>query len=151
MGHNLRMTDIQGVLGVAQVEKLEELTERRIANANYLTHHLQGVLQTPITLPGYRHVFHQYTIRIAGDRNTWIQQLGARGVGTAIHYPVPIHQQPFYREHTDLWRVGTQGSSGRHLPVAEKAAREVLALPVHPSLSEDDLATITREALQLCK
>ena len=151
MGHNLRMTDIQGVLGVVQVEKLEELTERRIANANYLTHDLQGVLQTPITLPGYRHVFHQYTIRVTGDRNTWIQQLRTRGVGTAVHYPIPIHQQPFYQEHTDLWRVGTQGSSGRHLPVAETAAREVLALPVHPSLSEDDLATIAREVLQLCK
>ncbi len=147
MGHNLRMTDMQGALGVVQVEKLEVLTERRISNANYLTYHLQGALQTPITLPGYRHVFHQYTIRVAGDRNTWIQQLRARGVGTAIHYPIPIHQQPFYQEHTNLWR----GGNGEQLPVAETAAREVLALPVHPALSEDDLATITREVLQLCK
>ncbi len=143
------MTDIQGALGVLQVKKLEELTKQRIANANYLTRHLQGSLQTPITLPGCRHVFHQYTVRIPKNRNVWIQQLSSRGIGTAIHYPTPIHQQPFYQEHPNLWRFGSSLSNG-HLPMAEAAAREVLALPVHPALSENDLATITREVLQLC-
>jgi len=147
MGHNLRMTDMQGALGVVQVAKLETLTEKRIANAHYLTRRLQGVVQTPITLPGYRHVFHQYTIRVPKNRAAWIQQLQMRGVGTAIHYPIPIHKQPFYQEHPTLWRIGSQTAN---LSVAEAAAHEVLALPVHPALSEDDLATIAREVLQLC-
>ncbi len=148
MGHNLRMTDMQGALGVVQVKKLEALTKRRIANADYLTRHLSGTLQTPITLPGYRHVFHQYVVRIIGNRNAFIQQLSAQGVNTAIHYPTPIHQQPFYRERTDLWRVGSESEP---LSVAEQASREVLALPVHPALTEENLAIIVKEVLQVCR
>ena len=147
MGHNLRMTDMQGALGVVQVKKLEVLTERRITNADYLTRHLQDALQTPTTLPGYRHVFHQYVVRVTENRNTLIQQLSVRGVSTAIHYPTPIHQQLFYQEHTDLWSTGSLSES---LSVAEQAAREVLALPIHPALSEENLAMIVKEVLQIC-
>ncbi len=148
MGHNLRMTDMQGALGVVQTEKLEALTEKRIANAHYLTRRLYGAVQTPIALLGYRHVFHQYTIRVPENRESWIQHLNGRGVGTAVHYPIPIHLQPFYQEHPALWRIGS--STETHLPVAEAAAREVLALPVHPGVSEEDLAIIVKEVLQLC-
>jgi len=132
IGFNFRMTDLQGAIGCVQMNHLEEWTERRIANGNYLSTHLKGV-RTPTVLPDSRHVYHQYTIRVPAERRPEIaQRLQALGVGTAIHYPRPIHQQPIYRK---------MGYTDR-LPIAEQAAREVLSLPVHPALSSPDLARI---------
>ena len=153
LGYNQRMTEIQAAIGLAQVEKLERFTEHRIANAMFLTEHLSEVVQTPVTRPGHRHVYHQYTIRVRGDRDAWARILQERGIGTGIHYPMAIHQQPFYREHADTFRClgsGKQNEDGLELPVAEAAAKQVLSLPVHPALSEDDLATVVREVRALC-
>jgi len=140
MGYNLRMTDIQAAIGLAQMAKLPQYTEQRIANAAWLTRQLEGWVQTPIARPGHRHVYHQYSIRVPGNRDTWVQALRARGIGTAVHYPCPIHQQPFYRER------GFNVS----LPVSEAAAKAVLSLPIHPALSQEDLETIAREVIALC-
>jgi perosamine synthetase len=158
LGYNLRMTEIQGALGLAQVEKLEQFTRQRIQNAAYLSEQLGGSVQIPVTRPGFRHVYHQYTIRVPGDRDVWVEHLCNRGIGTAVHYPLPIHRQPFYREHTDAFRLvnapgrvtGKQSADAECLPVTEEAARRVLSLPVHPGLSADDLSTIVREVLALC-
>ncbi|MFL5662248.1 MAG: DegT/DnrJ/EryC1/StrS family aminotransferase [Ktedonobacteraceae bacterium] len=158
VGYNLRMTEIQAAIGLVQVEKLEQLTEQRIANAAFLTKHLDGLVQTPITRPGYRHVYHQYTIRVPEKRDEWVTQLRSRGIGTGIHYPEPIHQQPFYQKKIDEFRFVSSeklahtkntATDGR-LPVTELAAKQVLSLPIHPALSEEDLSTITREVLALC-
>ncbi len=160
LGYNLRMTDMQGALGLVQVEKLEQFTQQRIANATFLTKRLSGSLQTPIVRPGYRHVYHQYTIRVPeyADRDEWANQLRARGIGTGIHYPSVIHRQPFYQESLSRIRiVSSTVAADRNdtaeegqLPVAETAAKQVLSLPVHPALSEEDLSTIAREVLNLC-
>ena len=64
LGYNLRMTEMQSALGLIQTEKLEMFTERRIANAAFLTKRLGGSVQTPVVRSGCRHVFHQYTIRV---------------------------------------------------------------------------------------
>lgn len=141
LGYNLRMTDIQAAIGVAQLKKLERFTERRIANAAYLTERLAGHVQTPTVRPGHRHVYHQYTIQVDGDRDAFIQALRERGVGSAVHYPIPIHKQPYYQE---------QGFD-TSLPTSEAAARRVISLPVHPALSDDDLATVAREVIALCR
>jgi len=158
LGYNMRMTEIQGALGLVQLEKLERFTEQRIANAAFLSEHLSGVVQTPMTRPGYRHVYHQYTIRIPTDRDEWMMRLRSRGIGTAVHYPLPIHQQPFYREQIDKFKlsgapemIGAKRTAGDvRLPVTEIAAEQVLSLPVHPALTTEDLTTIAREVLALC-
>jgi dTDP-4-amino-4,6-dideoxygalactose transaminase len=141
LGYNLRLTEMQAALGLAQLEKLQRLTEQRISNAAQLTERLSGYVQTPIARPGCRHVYHQYTIRVPGQRDQWIQALHERGVGTAVHYPCPIHWQPSYRDR------GPDVS----LPMAEVAAQEVLSLPVHPALSRADLAKVATEVLALCR
>jgi dTDP-4-amino-4,6-dideoxygalactose transaminase len=159
LGYNLRMTELQAALGIAQIEKLEYFTQRRIANATYLTNNLQGIVQTPVERPGYRHVYHQYTIKIPSKRNEFATELRARGVDTTIHYPIPIHQQPFYRRKPGLFRVLSPGqrtpvkgnNPTAHLPVTESAAQQVLSLPVHPALSQEDLSTIAREVVALCE
>jgi perosamine synthetase len=141
LGYNLRMTDMQGAMGVVQLGKLAGFTEKRIANAAFLNERLAGVVKTPAVLPGHKHVYHQYTIRVPGDRDAFARALNERGVGTGVHYPRPIHQQPVYQE------MGFTLS----LPVAEQAAREALCLPIHPALSDDDLATIAREVSALAE
>jgi dTDP-4-amino-4,6-dideoxygalactose transaminase len=158
IGYNMRMTEIQAAIGLVQLRKLKQFNELRISNARFLTERFSGLLQTPVVRPGHRHVYHQYTIRVPDDRDQWAAQLHARGIGTGIHYPIPIYQQPFYRDSTSRFRISppdgvanTQSEpSDLHLPETEKAAKQVLSLPVHPALSEDDLSTIVREVLALC-
>jgi dTDP-4-amino-4,6-dideoxygalactose transaminase len=152
MGYNLRMTEIQAAIGLVQLGKLEQLTEQRIANADFLTRHLKGSVQTPISRPGHRHVYHQYTIRAPGNRDELAAKLHARGVGTGVHYPTPIYRQPFYRDSASRFRVSCpeRTMSDPHLPITELAAEQVLSLPVHPALSIEDLSTIVREVLALC-
>lgn len=159
LGYNLRMTDIQGALGLVQLKHLERYTEQRIANAAFLTERLRGAVQTPIAYVGYRHVYHQYTIQVPGDRDQWIKCLYERGISTAVYYPQPIHLQPYYQNHADKFRcVGsaekqaTSATDGDgQLPVTERAAQHVLSLPVHPLLSKADLISITQEVLNLCR
>lgn len=155
MGYNLRMTELQAAIGLAQLTKLERFTEQRIANAMVLTEGLKGAVKTPVSRPGYRHVYHQYTIQVPGERDAWVETLYERGIGTGVHYPTPIYAQPFYRASPSRFRLAHPSSapdlSATYLPVTETAAKQVLSLPVHPALREKDLSTIVQEVLALCK
>jgi perosamine synthetase len=139
LGYHFRTTDIQAAIGIEQLKKLGSLTERRVANAQYLSAQLRGV-QPPIVAPGRRHVFHQYTVRVRQERERMIRYLREHGIGTAIHYPLPIHHQPLYQSmgYADV------------LPHAEAASREVLSLPVHPALSHSDLDRVTAAVGNFC-
>ena len=138
LGFNLRMTDLCAAIGLVQLGRLQEWNEARIRNAEYLSHHIHQ-FKTPVVSEGNCHVFHQYTVRVPADRETVVQKLLERGVQTSIHYPVPVHQQPYYQE------IGYQGC----FPGAEAAAREVLCLPVHPGLTATDLEKIVAEVNSL--
>jgi perosamine synthetase len=137
-GYNFRMTELQAALGLVQLEKLPERTQKRIENAAYLTEHLTNVI-TPRVRPGHVHVYHQYTIRVKGDRDDALSKLGTAGVGARVYYPLPVHQQPIYRQ------LGFRDS----LPVAERMSREVLSIPVHPALTQEELNTIVNEVSKL--
>jgi perosamine synthetase len=141
LGFNFRMTDIQAAIGLAQLKKLSQWTEQRIKNASYLTEHLNHspFIAIPIVRKGCIHVFHQYTIRIRGDRDRAVKLLKARGIGVGIYYPLPVHQQPLYQN------LGYNDS----LPEAERASREVLSLPVHPALSSEHLEMIVKAVASL--
>ena len=129
IGFNARMTDIHAAIGRVQLTKLAGWTAQRQANATFLSENLSGVV-TPPTAPGAVHVFHQYTVRIDGaERDRFAEELHARGVGSGVYYPTPIHRLPSFALDLDL-------------PQTERAAREVLSLPVYPGLTPDDLATI---------
>ena len=159
LGYNLRLTELQAALGLAQMEKLEYFTQRRIANATFLTERLTGAVQIPVVRSGCRHVYHQYTIRVPSGRNEWVEKLRTQGVETVVQFPIPIHQQPFYRRMSSLFRVLSPGrrssvkgsNPSARLPATENAAEQVLSLPVHPALSEEDLSTIVREVVALCE
>lgn len=133
LGFNFRMTDVHAAIGLAQLQKLSRFNAARQANAAFLTQHLEGVI-APTAPDGYEHVYHQYTIRVPDGRRDALQQfLQTQGISTAVYYPVPIHQQTFY-----VNELGYNLS----LPETEKAAAEVLSLPVHPALTPGDLDQI---------
>ena len=101
LGYNFRMTNIHAAIGLAQLPKLETFNQRRMANAAYLSEHLpKDKVKVPVVRPGTRHVFHQYTVRVLPplDRDKVREQLAARGVGTEVYYPVPVHRQQLYQE-----------------------------------------------------
>jgi perosamine synthetase len=140
MGFNFRMTDVHAAIGLAQLSKLESFNQTRIANARYLSQHLRGVT-VPVVPAGRRHVFHQYTVRVSGGRrDAVLEGLTARGIGSGVYYPVPVHQQTVYRD------LGYDLA----LPEAERAAQQVLSLPVHPALSQADLDSIVAAVNELC-
>jgi len=141
LGYNFRMTDLHAAIGLAQMERLDEFTARRRANAAYLNAHITSVI-TPTVRPGYGHVWHQYTIRVdrGRDRDAAVKRLNDAGVGTGIFYPLPANKQAHLIE---------MGLGGISLPVAERLAREVISLPVHPQLSQADLETIVAEVNKL--
>lgn len=126
VGLNNRMTDIHAAIGRVQLRALTDRTRRRQAIAQFYDGNLRGVV-TPKVRPDVSHVYHQYTIRVPGhDRDTFASALADRGVGTGVYYPTPCHRLPPYM------------NSVADLPQTELAAREVLSLPVYPSLSEEE-------------
>jgi dTDP-4-amino-4,6-dideoxygalactose transaminase len=129
VGLNNRMTDIHAAIGRVQLRRLPGWTEDRRRNAAYLDQHLENVVVPPVR-EGSTHVYHQYTIRVEDDRDGMVKALREEhGVGCGVYYPIPNHRLPSFGRDLDL-------------PETERAAREVLSLPVHPSLSSDDLERI---------
>ncbi|MGV9769733.1 DegT/DnrJ/EryC1/StrS family aminotransferase [Microbacterium sp. NPDC003461] len=132
VGFNARMTDIHAAIGRVQLTKVDAWTEQRRRNAAFLDANLRGVVVPPVA-DGARHVYHQYTIRVAEDRDGFVRALKEEHqVGSGVYYPIPNHRLPSL----------TSYAPGLELPETERAAREVISLPVHPSLSQDDLERI---------
>lgn len=132
IGYNFRMTDISAAIGLAQLNKIDEFNDKRIENAAYLNEGLKDVdgVVTPYCADKAKHVYHQYTIRVEkGNRDDWVDIINECGVGTGIHYPIPLYNQPIYKS------LGIEGDC----PKAEHAADNVISLPVHPSLTKEDL------------
>jgi len=135
LGFNFRMTDISAAIGLIQIKKLDDFNKKRINNAQYLSKRLKNIpgIETPFIREGCTHIFHQYTIRVTEDctmkRDNLAELLKESGIGTGIYYPLPIHKQPYYK------KLGYDDT----LPETEIAADQVISLPVHPGLRQNDL------------
>ncbi|OPZ81930.1 MAG: dTDP-3-amino-3,6-dideoxy-alpha-D-galactopyranose transaminase [bacterium ADurb.Bin429] len=134
LGFNYRMTSIAGALGLCQLARLPEWNRQRRANAETLNAGLKDLswLAVPLERAGCEHVYHQYVLKVR-DRARLQAHLQAAGVGSDVHYPRLITDQPLYQ---------SLGYTSDTFPVARQLADEVLSLPVHPALSADDLQTI---------
>ena len=129
IGFNYRMTDINAAIGRVQLTRLDKFTERRIKNAAFLNENIENVI-VPYTPKKYKHVFHQYTVRVIDlDRDAFCTALQKLGIGSGVYYPTPIHMLPSFNRKADV-------------PETIKAAKEVVSLPVHPNLSKSDLDKI---------
>jgi dTDP-4-amino-4,6-dideoxygalactose transaminase len=132
VGFNARMTDIHAAIGRVQLAKVDAWTTQRQGNAAFLDANLRGVVVPPVA-EGAVHVYHQYTVRVPEDRDGFVAALKAEhNVGAGVYYPIPNHRLPSLAPY----------APGLDLPETERAAREVVSLPVHPSLSQGDLERI---------
>ena len=137
VGFNLRMTDIHAVIGRAQLKHLLKWSKKRQDNAMTLSSQLQNVI-TPVIPKGFSHVFHQYTIRVPKNRDSFAERLSKAGVGNSIYYPTQVHKLPSF-------------NSSISLPQTQLATESVLSLPVHPSLTSRDLKRVINTVNSLVK
>jgi len=136
-GINTRLDPIQAAVLSVKLPRLRADNERRQAIAARYDERLSGL---PIGLPRRRadtsHVFHQYVIR-GKDRDRLREHLRAGSIGTGIHYPMPVHLHPAYRSRVALGPTGLRNS--------EKAAGEILSLPIYPQLADDAVDRVIAE------
>ncbi len=131
-GFNYRMDELQGTILRVKLRYLEGWTEARRRNAKIYSSLLEGSLVVlPVERSNCRHVYHAYTVRVT-DRNSVQTELQKQEIQTGVHYPVPVHLQPAYSV------LGTIGD----FPEAERAASEVLSLPIYPELTTDQIAKV---------
>jgi dTDP-4-amino-4,6-dideoxygalactose transaminase len=148
IGMNSRLDALQAAVLRVKLRKLEQWTTARQQNARryvelFRQHLLQEFLSAPKTLPDRRHVFNQFTIRIRhGERDAAMNSLRVHKVGCAIYYPKPLHLQKCF---------AALGYGPGDFPVAETAAREVLALPIYPELPAADLERVVEELARACQ
>jgi dTDP-4-amino-4,6-dideoxygalactose transaminase len=140
-GFNYRMEGLQGAILRVKLRHLPEWTRARRQHAEaYHARLRDSGLVLPIEASYARHVYHVYAVRVA-DRTTLQRTLQANGIATGIHYPIPVHLQPAYAE---------LGYGPGDFPESERAAREVLSLPMFPELTDTQIdlvaAAISQEA-----
>jgi dTDP-4-amino-4,6-dideoxygalactose transaminase len=145
LGYNYRMSEIQAAIGVVQLEKLPTFVSKRRANARRLTNILAKTarLQLPAETKNHQHSWYLYTVRIKdgdeAERNKILEELKKKGIGAEAYYVNPVHTMPYYRE-----------SFGSHrLPETEKAAKQVISLPIHPGVTEEQVDYIGKTLLSL--
>lgn len=145
LGTNYRMTEIQAAIGVVQLKRLPDFFAKRFRNAQRLTKNLRNTetITLPPKLENREPSWYLYTIRIddvtEDKRNSIIKQMHDKGIGAEAYYPTPIHQMPYYKQ--------TFGDF--NLPETEKAANQVISLPIHPGVTEEQIDFIAQTFLGL--
>jgi len=132
VGVNSRLDEIQAGILLIKFKRIDEYNDMRRKNAALYRKHLQGIIRCPSENEGYRHVYHQYTIRCS-MRSKLQDILREEGISSVIYYPIPMHLQE---------AVSFLGHKEGDFPRAEKAAQEVLSLPMYPELKEKDIERI---------
>ncbi len=134
-GYNSRLDEIQAAVLRVKLRHLDSFNDLRRANADRYREAFDKIegIEPAFEENGYRHTYHQYTVRIADGRRDEVQKhLQEKGVGCAVYYMVPLHRQPVYGE---LY-------SGLNLVESDRAAREVLSLPIFPELTETEQSEV---------
>jgi dTDP-4-amino-4,6-dideoxygalactose transaminase len=134
MGFNSRLDTLQAVVLSAKLKRLGAWNEARRAAARRYDELLADLpaVTLPRTLAGNEHVFHLYVVRVP-HRDKVQERLAADGIGAQIHYPIPIHLQGAFRH---------LGLGPGSFPVAERAAGEILSLPIYPEITAEQQARV---------
>jgi dTDP-4-amino-4,6-dideoxygalactose transaminase len=133
IGYNSRLDTIQAAALRVKLRRIDDANAQRLRVAQRYDSVFGSVdgITTPATAPDRTHVFHQYTLRIAGGRrDTVAAALAEREISSMIYYPVPVHHLPVY------------AGLGASCPVAEQAANEVISLPISPAMADDTVDTV---------
>lgn len=148
LGLNYRMTDVEAAIGIEQLKKLDGFIEKRRQNAEYLNKYLDGVegITTPHVKENVKHTFHQYSVLLDEEslgisRDELANKLRENGIGSAVHYPLPLHLQPVFKK--------SQENRESCLTISEDYSNRILSLPVHPKLEKNDLENIIKNIEKL--
>jgi dTDP-4-amino-4,6-dideoxygalactose transaminase len=142
-GWNNRLDELQAAILRVKLRHLSNWQRARQANAAEYTRLLNQIpgVMPPVTPEGFEHVFHQYTIRV--ERRDALQQfLRERKIGSTVYYPYPLHLQPLY---------ASLGHKPGNFPHAERAAQEVLSLPMYPELRAEQIARVVEAIADFLK
>ena len=140
VGVNSRLDTIQAAVLIEKLKVYAEEIEKRQVVARRYTAALKGIAVTPHVMADCVSTWAQYTIRVAADRRDAFQAaLKAKGVPTTVYYPKPLHQQTAYKHYP---------VAGNGLPISERVAQEVVALPMHPYLDEETQDYIIAQVLE---
>jgi perosamine synthetase len=138
LGYNYRMSDLHAAVAVGELASLNGNIHKRQANASFYDNNLSRIAQitSPSSKSDYSHVYHQYTIRVhkPKDRGSLIEALESAGVGYGIYYPIVLYRYRHLRPF----------APAKPAKQAELAARQVLSLPIWPTLSINQLATVVK-------
>ena len=140
------MPEVEAAIGCVQLGKLPLFLKARRKNAEGLLSRLMGLdwLQLPAVPKGYEHSWYLFTVKLKDDdakrRDRVVGELRKLGIGATVYYPTPIHMMPFYRRF-----------SKQRLPNTEKAARQVLSLPVHPGVTMEQIDHIASSVKKMKK
>jgi dTDP-4-amino-4,6-dideoxygalactose transaminase len=142
IGFNSRLDTLQAVVLRAKLRRLRAWNDERRAAARRYDELLDDLVHVrrPVTLPGNEHVWHLYVVRVP-DRDELLQQLHADGIGAGVHYPTPVHLTP---------AMAGLGYGPGSFPVSERAANEILSLPLFPGITpaqQERVANVVRTAL----
>jgi dTDP-4-amino-4,6-dideoxygalactose transaminase len=126
----------------AKLRRLHEWNAQRRAAAGVYDALLGGTpgLRLPVTLPGNEHVWHLYVVRV-GNRDEVLRRARAEGIGASVHYPTPVHLTPAMAQY---------GGGAGSMPVSERAAGEILSLPIYPGITveqQERVAEVVRDAV----
>jgi len=138
VGVNSRLDELQAAVLRVKLPCLDQWSDERARKAVRYSELLAAAdLSFPLTAPKVRadgrHIFHQYVVRAPGNRDALIEHLKARGVGTKIYYPIPLHRQECF---------SYLGYKEGDFPESESAARETLALPIYPEMTDEQQAYV---------
>ena len=141
-GFKYNMTDMQAAIGLVQLQRLPSFQKRRreVVGRYEQAFRNMGALELPVELPWAESSWHLYVVRLKKealriDRNTFIDELKARNIGTSVHY-LPVHMHPFYRDR--------YGYRPEDCPVAADAFDRMLSLPLHPGLLDQDVDDVVQ-------
>jgi dTDP-4-amino-4,6-dideoxygalactose transaminase len=134
VGYNSRLDELQAGILLVKFKYIDEYNKQRRRNAYLYNTLLRNTVQCPVEKEGAYHVYHQYTIT-SRKRDRVQQTLKEKGISSVVYYPVPLHLQEAMK---------FLGYRKGDFPVAEKAAREVLSLPMFPELEESTIEKIAR-------
>jgi dTDP-4-amino-4,6-dideoxygalactose transaminase len=139
VGMNSRLDELQAAVLLVKMKRIDAYNEARRRNARLYTGMLSGKVRCPVEKEGCVHVYHQYTIT-SPVRDRIQERLMEAGIASTVYYPVPLHLQP---------ALGYMGHGQGDFPVAERAANEVLSLPMYPELEQETIGHIAEIVLSV--
>jgi dTDP-4-amino-4,6-dideoxygalactose transaminase len=143
-GHNFRMTSLCAAIGIEQLKRVDDFNNARRKNAHAYNDLLKpaaekGKIELPFVDERCYHVYHQYTIKVKhGKRDALREFLKQKQIGNGVYYPAPLHSLPTFDARAKT-------------PVTKELCKEVLSLPVHPALSEEDVRTVAAAVKEFFK